>query len=398
MNSSYPVETTYGVSQSVGIFGVIAAIGTIFWIVIFAVLVLQIIAMWKLFKKAGKPGWASLVPIYNTYIMCEIGEKAWWYVLLTFVPVVNIFALFMIYYGIAKKFGKEIGFAIGMFLLPPIFFMILGFGKSSIAVDENVNDISDDNIENFATDINVNENQDTQKIEEAVINNNNSENFQDTPNQGYQAPTFENTNMQNNNLQMNNSIMNNQFSSVVNEAPTMSAPVQPVVNEAPTMSAPVQPVVNEAPTMSAPVQPVVNEVPTMSAPVQPVVNEAPTMNTPVQPVVNEVPTMNTPAQPVVNEAPTMSAPVQPVVNEAPTMNTPVQPVVNEAPTMNTPVQPVVNEAPTMSAPVQPVVNEAPTMNTPAQPVVNEQTTNQQEVETLEEKPRTSMWSNNNNNQ
>ena len=97
-----------------------------------AISALMLVSMWKVFKKCGKPGWASLIPIYNTYIMCEIAGKEWWYLLLFLVPFANIYAMFVIYDGIAKKLGKSTGFTIGLMLLPVIFWPILAFSKNDV--------------------------------------------------------------------------------------------------------------------------------------------------------------------------------------------------------------------------------------------------------------------------
>ena len=132
MDSSYYVNQSYGVSNTSGLTGIIAGLGIFAWIFSLAIAVLMLVSMWKLFVKAGKPGWASLIPIYNIVIMCEIAEKPVWYIILLFVPIANIYASFMIYDGIAKKFGKSSGFAIGMLLLPIIFIPILGLGKDAL--------------------------------------------------------------------------------------------------------------------------------------------------------------------------------------------------------------------------------------------------------------------------
>jgi hypothetical protein len=87
--------------------------------------------MWKIFVKAGQPGWASLVPIYNLYIMLKmVGRPAWWLILFI-LPVVNIVCGFILVLDIAKAFGKGVGFAIGMILLGFIFYPILAFGSAT---------------------------------------------------------------------------------------------------------------------------------------------------------------------------------------------------------------------------------------------------------------------------
>jgi hypothetical protein len=90
---------------------------------------LMIIGMWKVFAKAGQPGWASLIPIYNVYVVCEIAGTPDNFIFLL-IPVLNIYYLFITYIEFCKKFGKETGFAIGLVLLAPVFWCILGFGSA----------------------------------------------------------------------------------------------------------------------------------------------------------------------------------------------------------------------------------------------------------------------------
>jgi hypothetical protein len=92
--------------------------------------ILAIVGMWKFFAKAGKPGWACLVPIYNTIVMIDIAGKPLWWILLLFIPFVNLVILILILAGIAKNFGRGTGTVIGLIFLPSIFFLILGFGSA----------------------------------------------------------------------------------------------------------------------------------------------------------------------------------------------------------------------------------------------------------------------------
>ncbi|MBQ2639461.1 MAG: hypothetical protein IJF92_01715 [Bacilli bacterium] len=99
-------------------------------IVMLAVLVLTIVAMWKIFVKAGKPGWASIIPFYNLYKEFEIAGMNGWMFLLLCIPIVNIIMTIVLYVKLAKVFGKGIGFAIGLIFLNFIFTLILAFGKA----------------------------------------------------------------------------------------------------------------------------------------------------------------------------------------------------------------------------------------------------------------------------
>ncbi len=92
--------------------------------------VIMIVAMWKIFTKAGQPGWASLIPFYNIWVMLEIVGRPGWWLILMLIPGVNLIIGIIVMVDLAKSFGKETGFAIGLILLPYIFFLILGFGNA----------------------------------------------------------------------------------------------------------------------------------------------------------------------------------------------------------------------------------------------------------------------------
>jgi hypothetical protein len=109
--------------------GEVAAAGGV-TIVYLIVLVVLIAALWKIFTKAGKPGWAAIVPIYNGIVLLEIiGRPLWWIVLLL-IPFVNIVIAFITSLDLAKSFGKGTGFGLGLIFLGPIFLPILGFGSA----------------------------------------------------------------------------------------------------------------------------------------------------------------------------------------------------------------------------------------------------------------------------
>ncbi len=99
----------------------------VIWLV---VLILIISSYWKIFSKAGKPGWASIVPIYNMVVILEIVKRPIWWIILLFIPFVNIVFILILMNDLSKAFGKGIGFTIGLIFLPLIFFPILAFGKS----------------------------------------------------------------------------------------------------------------------------------------------------------------------------------------------------------------------------------------------------------------------------
>ncbi|HVQ44121.1 MAG TPA: DUF5684 domain-containing protein [Candidatus Saccharimonadia bacterium] len=86
--------------------------------------------MWKIFTKAKQPGWAVIIPIYNTYILLKIIGRPWWWLLLLLIPIVNIVLGIMMYHELAKSFGKGVGYTLLLLLLPFIGFPVLGFGSA----------------------------------------------------------------------------------------------------------------------------------------------------------------------------------------------------------------------------------------------------------------------------
>ena len=93
-------------------------------------MILMIAACWKIFTKAGQPGWASIIPIYNWYIICKIVGRPGWWVILLLIPFVNFIIGIILCIDLAKSFGKGVGFGIGLVLLGVIFFPILAFGSA----------------------------------------------------------------------------------------------------------------------------------------------------------------------------------------------------------------------------------------------------------------------------
>lgn len=104
--------------------------GIVILLIELAIVAFYVYAGWKLFTKAGKPGWASIVPIYNILVQLEIvGKPAWWLVLLL-IPFVNFVVAILVCIELAKVFGKSTGFGIGLVFLGFIFFPILAFGDA----------------------------------------------------------------------------------------------------------------------------------------------------------------------------------------------------------------------------------------------------------------------------
>lgn len=113
------------------------ALGTAFIVVMVILFIFMVVAMWILFEKAGQPGWAAIIPIYNILIWIKIAGKEWWWIfgiLIALIPVVGqILAIVwsvLIWHGISKNFGKDAGYTVGLVLLPFVFVPILAFGNA----------------------------------------------------------------------------------------------------------------------------------------------------------------------------------------------------------------------------------------------------------------------------
>ena len=99
-------------------------------LIVLAVVVFMIAAMWKIFEKAGQPGWAAIVPIYNMVVLLQIVGKPGWWVILMLIPFVNYVFIVWTYNMLSKSFGKDEGFTVGLVLLGIVFVPILGFGSA----------------------------------------------------------------------------------------------------------------------------------------------------------------------------------------------------------------------------------------------------------------------------
>src|SRR5476649_698342 len=93
-----------------------------------ALTVFEIVSLWKVYQKAGQPGWASIVPIYNAYILLKIAGRPGWWLLLYFIPLVNLVIACLVAIDLAKAFGLGVGFGLGLIFLPFIFYPVLGLG------------------------------------------------------------------------------------------------------------------------------------------------------------------------------------------------------------------------------------------------------------------------------
>ncbi len=96
-----------------------------------AVAAFYLYVLWRIFEKAGKPGWAALIPIYNIVVMLEIVGRPWWWVLLFFIPLVSLVVTIIVSLDVSKSFGHATLFGLGLAFLGFIFAPILAFGSDT---------------------------------------------------------------------------------------------------------------------------------------------------------------------------------------------------------------------------------------------------------------------------
>jgi len=89
---------------------------------------LMLVSTWVIFTKANKPGWAAIIPFYNIYVALEMIGKPWWWLLLLFVPFVNIVIAIWMCRELARVFGQDVAFTVGLVFLSFIFMPLLAFG------------------------------------------------------------------------------------------------------------------------------------------------------------------------------------------------------------------------------------------------------------------------------
>jgi len=100
------------------------------WIIYIAVIIIAIAGMWKAFEKAGQPGWAVIIPIYNIIVLLKIVGRPVWWIVLYLIPLVNFVISIIVSIDLAKSYGKGTGYGVGLLFLPFIFYPMLGFGSA----------------------------------------------------------------------------------------------------------------------------------------------------------------------------------------------------------------------------------------------------------------------------
>jgi len=200
--------------------GAVLAILLILVLISLACSVLWVVSLWKIFTKAGRPGWYSIVPFLNTWTLFEIaGISGFWSV----VPGANGIFMIISYFNLAERFGKDKVYGIGLLFLPYVFFPMLAFGKANYIGNNMVNDFLHPMNNNYQ-----------QPMYNQPMNNNYQQPMYNQPmNNNYQQPMY-NQPMNNNYQQpMYNQPMNNNYQQPVQ--PQVQQPVQPQVQQ------PVQP-------------------------------------------------------------------------------------------------------------------------------------------------------------
>lgn len=107
-----------------------AGVSAVVFILYIAVAVLIFASMWKVFTKAGKPGWAALVPFYNIVVLLRIVGKPVWWLVLYFIPFVSLIPAIIVSHELSKKFGFGVGMTLLQIFLPFIAYPVLGFGSA----------------------------------------------------------------------------------------------------------------------------------------------------------------------------------------------------------------------------------------------------------------------------
>lgn len=220
--------TYYGDYDSTSLGG-FAALGGGFFLVGTILSILIIVSMWKIFKKAGKQGWESIVPIYNVIVMLEISGLPIWYLVLYIIPFANIYAMFKTYIELAKKFGKGTGFGVLTVFVPIVGFPVLAFSNCSYegvtnssngnASNNNVNNnIPNNNVNNMNTNVEQVNNNTMNNVNNDVNSFNSMSDIQ-TVNQN----TEQNVNNVNQTIEqnMNNTQVNTDINGIVSVTPVM---------------------------------------------------------------------------------------------------------------------------------------------------------------------------------
>lgn len=129
-----PLEVVYEGQDFNSSLGAALGLGFFFGIFLVAgiICIILIASLWKVFTKAGKPGWAALIPVYDLYVLFDVAWGNGLLFLLTFIPALNVIVTALTYVKLAKVYGNDSPIMIVLAILfTPIFLLITGFGKSN---------------------------------------------------------------------------------------------------------------------------------------------------------------------------------------------------------------------------------------------------------------------------
>ncbi len=129
----YNYESSYTATSSAdpALAGVALVFFGIMMLLYVAIIVVVLASYWKLFEKAGKPGWAGIVPIYNMVVMLDIAGRPLWWVALLFIPIVNFVVAVIVMYEFVRSYGKDTAYAVITILIPVVMFPVMAFSKST---------------------------------------------------------------------------------------------------------------------------------------------------------------------------------------------------------------------------------------------------------------------------
>ncbi len=117
--------------DDVGGSGMLAAMGTTILVIYLGILLVLLASLWKIFTKAGKPGWAVIIPIYSTIVFLEIVGKPWWWLFLFCIPIINIYFFIVAVHRLSLSFGQGAGTTVLLLLIGIIGYPMLAFGSAT---------------------------------------------------------------------------------------------------------------------------------------------------------------------------------------------------------------------------------------------------------------------------
>lgn len=225
----YTYYGDYGYDSAFSV-GEFAIFGTGTLLVGAGISIIIFVALWKIFKKAGKKGWEAIIPIYNIIVLLEISGLPTWYLVLYLIPLVNIYAVFKTYIELSKKFGKDTGFGVLMVFFPVICMPILAFSnctyKSKDEVNTSNNNFGNNSMNNgysnmnnsVNTSMNMNNNvsSNVNMNSNSYTNTNGMNTMNTNVNTNSNSYNNMNTNVNTNNVNNTNNTMNNSYTNTSN--------------------------------------------------------------------------------------------------------------------------------------------------------------------------------------